>query len=233
MIKFIAYNKLMNLQKILLIALVLSSLNFIQAQIPPGTIKINDSLFIDKSPVTNIMYIEYLSYKEILKRKGFASFDDFIKETKTLSFLISPLLLKKNYANNKYLIRKKYYDHKKFNKHPVLNITKEQAVNFCKWRSQMVNHLWIQRNILANKQTRVINYRLLQKSEFINAKYFFTHSKNIIQFNKDLLKIKSKDIPENMFSIFPINELTTNEKLLNKTSNSIFTGFRCICEFKK
>ena len=34
---------------------------------PPGTLKLNDSLFIDKTPVTNMMFIEYLIEKDELK----------------------------------------------------------------------------------------------------------------------------------------------------------------------
>jgi hypothetical protein len=35
-----------------------------ELKIPPGTIKLNNSLFIDQSPVTNLMWIEYLTIKK-------------------------------------------------------------------------------------------------------------------------------------------------------------------------
>ncbi len=222
---------------ILPLVLLLPSFYIIQAQVPPGTIILNDSTYIDRSPVTNEMYIEYLNYKEFLKEKGGSSFKDFIEyideKTNTFPTLISPILLKDFYANNKYFIKKKYYNHNRYDKHPLLNITKKQAAEYCEWRSKMVNHLWVNKFYLTNIKTDIINYRLPKENELIEAKYFFTHSKKIIELNQELLKIKTNKLLTNYFIIFPINEFTDDDgKLFNKKSNSAHTGFRCICEFK-
>ena len=53
----------------------------------------------------------------------------------------SPLLIE-FYSSNKYLKRRGYGGETKFKYHPVLNVSKNQAAEYCKWRTEMVNHLW-------------------------------------------------------------------------------------------
>jgi len=47
-----------------------SSFTYCQSINPPGTIKLNDSLYIDCTPITNLMFLEYLADKDFLKKKG-------------------------------------------------------------------------------------------------------------------------------------------------------------------
>ena len=209
--------------------------------IPPGTIKLNDSLFIDKTPITNFSYIEYLNVKEVLKNNGYFTFDEFVKETNEtdlplemrIIIIPSPLLIE-FYSNNKYLKRKGYGRKINFKYHPVLNVSKKQAIEFCKWRTQMVNHLWKNDEDFASNKNLVdkFSYRLASINELINANTFFSNSNTKTEFTKKLLKIK-KTKDTNGFTIFPVNEFTATDSLFNQKPNHEFKGFRCICEIKK
>lgn len=210
-----------------------------ELKIPPGTIKLNNSLFIDQSPVTNLMWIEYLTIKKILKNKGYSSFEKFTKETnengfpKDMNTLNLPLLINL-YSKNKYLKRKKYGREYKYSNHPVLNISKEQATDFCKWRTEMVSHLWLydDRYSSIKNQSNKILYRLADKNELDFAYAYFSNLDRVIEYEKNLFIIKQDKITTN-FIIFPVNELTVSQQLFNYMPNFEFTGFRCICEIKK
>lgn len=209
--------------------------------VPPGTLQLNDSLFIDKSPVTNLMFIEYLTVKKVLKNKGYTSFKEFTKETNENGFPIemriiiypSPLLIE-FYSNNKYLKSKGYGREYKFSYHPVLNVSKKLATDFCKWRSEMVSHLWLndEKYSSIKNQSDKISYRLAATNELIRANTYFSNLKRAIEFKEKLLKIKQDKVTTE-FTVFPVNELTTSEQLFNDKPNFEFTGFRCVCEMKK
>lgn len=225
--------------------LIICNFHLLNAQndlgIPPGTLQLNDSLFIDISPVTNLMFLEYLTVKEVLKSKGYTSVREFTKgtsengfpiEMRTLSYP-SPLLIE-FYLKNKYLKRKGYGREYKFRYHPVLNISKKQAIDFCKWRTEMVSHLWLNDEKYASikYQSDKISYRLATKNELILANTYFSNLDRVIEFKEKLLKIKQDKITSE-FTVFPVNELTTSEQLFNDKPSFEFTGFRCACELKK
>lgn len=208
---------------------------------PPGTIQLNDSLFIDKSPVTNFMFIEYLTVKKTLEGKGFITFGQFTKVTNEKGFplemriikLPSPLLIE-FYSNNNYLKRKGYGRESKFKYHPVLNVPKKQAIDFCKWRTEMVSHLWKndEKHSKYKNLSDKISYRLATQNELELANTFFSNLNRAVDFKEKILKIK-KEKEATDFTVFPIRELTISEQLFNNNSNFEFTGFRCVCEMKK
>ncbi|POY39566.1 hypothetical protein C3L50_10385 [Flavobacterium alvei] len=229
--------------KKIIVLLLIGNFGVLNAQnsieIPPGTIQLNDSLFIDVSPVTNSTFTEYLTAKKVLKNKGYDSFSEFTKATNEKGFpiemkVIFPPLLIDFYSNNNYLTELGYWSGYQFQYHPVLNVSKEQAINFCKWRTEMVSHLWKydEKHALNKNQSDKINYRLATENELILAKTFFSNSNTIIEFKEKLLDIKLEK-NATQFTIFPVKELTTSEKLFNFNSNYGFTGFRCICEIEK
>lgn len=119
--------------------------------IPPGTIAINDSLYIDKAPVNNVMYHEFLKSVNTFWN---LSMHDSIKKIPTFNLpkkfysnnskinKNNELYGKMNLNNNSTLINQitidNYFNHPKYNYNPVLQISKEQAELFCKWRTDMV-----------------------------------------------------------------------------------------------
>lgn len=224
--------------------LLLCPFCFLNAQrdltLPPGTIALNDSLFIDKSPVTNRMFNEYLTVKNVLKNKGYSSFSQYVVEDKITGFpdemrefyYPSPFLIDL-YSNITNLTRNGYHKDPKYKNHPVLNISTEQAMDYCRWRTEMVQHLWTYDATHAAKKNLAtkINYRLITKDELIRAKQNLSNSKKINEFKANLLKIKiQKEVTQ--FSIFPINEMTTTEEVVFEVSDFEYSGFRCVCETK-
>lgn len=208
---------------------------------PPGTIKLNDSVFIDKSPVTNIMFTEYLNVNKILKNKGYDSFKEFTSATNESGFPIefriirtpSPLLIEL-YANDKFLNKKGYATESNFTDFPVLNVEKATAMDYCKWRTEMVAHLWMNddKYIIVKDLAKKIIYRLAAKEELLNASSMYSNSGNLVTLEGKLLKIK-KEIPPNKFIIFPIAEMTNSDQFFNNQEDFEYTGFRCICEINK
>lgn len=209
--------------------------------IPPGTLKLNDSVFIDKSPVSNIMFSEYLNVKKVLKNKGYNSFNEFTAETNESGFPLefrilripSPLLIE-FYANDKFLNKKGYATESKYTDFPVLNVPKTIAMNYCKWRTEMVSHLWMydEKYATVKDLAEKIVYRLATKEELLNASSIYSNSGNLVTFKGKLLKIK-EEIQSNKFSVFPISEMTLSDEFFNDQEDYEYIGFRCICEINK
>lgn len=228
--------------KIIITVFLIFNFSILKAQdslrIPPGTIKLNDSLFIDQTPVTNFMFLEYLAGKKSLNSMGYSRFSHFAKTTNETGFpkyamSFPSTYLIEFYSDKKYLRRKQYAEFK-FKYHPVLNISKKEATDYCQWRTDMVRHLYkyhekqeLNRD-LANK----ISYRLVTNDELINAKNFFSNSNTLTEFNENLLKMELQDELTG-FVIFPINEMTQSEPLINEKLDADFIGFRCVCEIKE
>jgi formylglycine-generating enzyme required for sulfatase activity len=93
---------------------------------PPGTVKINDTLFVDQTEVANVHWREYLYY---LNR--FDSGNAYKALPDTLVWRDS------NPFNEP--LTKYYFRHPMFNRYPAVGISYEQAVEFCKWRTYVAN----------------------------------------------------------------------------------------------
>jgi formylglycine-generating enzyme required for sulfatase activity len=94
---------------------------------PPGTVKINDTLYIDQTEVTNISWREYLYYLSDIKK-------DESEYQKAL-----PDTLVWNSDTSASPLSEYYYRHPSFNNYPVVGISYEQANEFCKWRTYAAN----------------------------------------------------------------------------------------------
>ncbi len=99
--------------------LFLSSSIFAQIN-PPGGVKLSDSLYLDKTEITNIHWIEYEYY---VKRDSSEEFYNTI---------LPALAVTENY-------RPDYFRHPAYRYHPVVGITHAQALEYCKWRTKSVN----------------------------------------------------------------------------------------------
>lgn len=173
-------------------------------------------MFIDKSPVTNIIFSEYLNVKKILKNKAFDSFKEFTSATNQIGFPLefpniripSPLLIE-FYSNDKFLNKKGYATESNFTYFPILNIEKATAINYCKWRTEMVAHLWMydEKYAIVKDLAKQILYRLPTKEELLNANTMYYNSCNLVTLKGKLLKIKA-EIQSNKFSVFPISKMT-------------------------
>lgn len=125
---------------------------------PPGTVRLNDTLFIDKTEIGNVHWREFV-YALLMRDNDTAA---SIKNTPDTTIF-------KDYQcyGGPYVF--KYFSHPAFNYYPVVGITYEQAVAFCEWRSRMVNWLYNQdprQNPYPNKK---YHYRLPTIEEWESA----------------------------------------------------------------
>tara|TARA_R110002012_G_scaffold283090_2_gene473201 strand:- start:153303 stop:153956 length:654 start_codon:yes stop_codon:yes gene_type:complete len=215
----------MNFFKNLLLVFAIStfSFQFSSAQsdiIPPGTLKINDSLYMDKSPVTNNMYQELF----------FSSKAD--SEKTPITLIVS------NGSNTDGNWIDMYSKNPKYQFFPILNITKEQAEYYCKWRSDKVQLLWDTKFPDNNK---LVFYRLPTTKEYENALNVFKGRRLFKAYQADNpLELKIKKHPKKEFVTYNISEITGDDLFFGENWKGItptelpntYTGFRCICEVK-
>jgi formylglycine-generating enzyme required for sulfatase activity len=93
---------------------------------PPGTVWLHDNLFIDQAEVRNLDYLEFLYWTN--KREP-GKLKEILPDTlvwRDSSFYNEPYV---DY----------YLRHPAYRDYPVVGISYEQAVAFCKWRSDRVN----------------------------------------------------------------------------------------------
>lgn len=120
---------------------------------PPGTIRINDTLFMDKHEVPNMSWreFEFWSYRNNGADTGIlpdtARFGD-------LGLDISGALTRQ------------YYRKPSFNDFPMVGISHAQAEAFCRWRSARVNELIASGKAPKDWKFKKVQYRLPTEAEW-------------------------------------------------------------------
>jgi formylglycine-generating enzyme required for sulfatase activity len=145
------------MKKIVLFTVVLGSLclSFRKEKsfIPPGTVQINDTLFADETEISNFSWREYewwISAKYgVNSKEHIAALPDTMVWKETLSY------------NDPYV--KHYYRHPAYKNYPVVGISYEQAVDFCKWRTDRVKMFLTRKKDFTNQN---FEYRLPTKAEW-------------------------------------------------------------------
>ena len=120
--------------------------------VPPGTIPINETFFADECEFSNLSCIEY----EYLTAVNFGRFS---KEH--LATLPDTLVWRDAQAYNEPYV-KYYYRHLAYRNYPVVGISHDQALAFCKWRTERVKAFYY----LRYKKKIDINYRLPSEQEW-------------------------------------------------------------------
>ena len=231
--------------RIILLAIILIwTSNSVIAQdkmlVPPGTMKLQDSLYIDNAPVTNMMFLEYLTAKHSLRERGFTKFSELqnsSREQFDAIITMYPTFLKNLNQDESILTKRHYFENIKYKYSPVLRISKEQAIDFCNWRTEMVMYLWSR---MKKSDIRNIKYRLPSKSELVSAKEHFASLDQLrIDDGRNPMKFKTDKIVTD-FIIYNISEFTDSEEFYGENwkkstpanSPNDVTGFRCICEIQ-
>ncbi|HET6990873.1 MAG TPA: SUMF1/EgtB/PvdO family nonheme iron enzyme [Bacteroidia bacterium] len=93
---------------------------------PPGCVWLHDNIFIDETEVTNLDYIEFLYWEN---RKDPEKYKAMLPDTLVWR---DSSMFNEPYVNY-------YLRHPAYRDYPVVGISYEQAVAFCKWRSDRVN----------------------------------------------------------------------------------------------
>lgn len=102
---------------------------------PPNAIKINDSLFVDWTEVSNINWKEYNMYN--LRIYGEQSLQ-YIESLPYLLGYVRALDENNELKVESDVTRDFYYHEAEYDDYPITGITLEQAKNFSKWRSDRV-----------------------------------------------------------------------------------------------
>ncbi len=133
--------------------------------IPPGTVQINDTLFADETEITNFSWQEYESWNASIYG---------VNSKEHLATLPDTLVWReKNSYNEPYV--QYYYRHPAYKEFPVVGVSYEQAVAYCKWRTERVKAFMT----LGKKfQYRDFEYRLPKKTEWEKLAEFSTHLLN-------------------------------------------------------
>jgi len=120
---------------------------------PPGTKKINENLFFDETEVTNFMWEEYLFWQANKYGKNSVEYMKSLPDTTV-------------WGNTPY--KNFYLWHPAYKNYPVVGISYEQVLKFCKWRTDRVKELF---DIQKQKDKKSIypktfSYRLPTKEEW-------------------------------------------------------------------
>ena len=121
--------------------------------VPPGTVKYNDTLFIDEAEISNFSWKEYEFW--IKNKYGKNSPEHKAAVPDTLVWL------EKYSYNEPYTCV--YYWHLAYRDFPVVGISYEQVVEFCKWRTERVSVFMA---ISGKYKGLSIEYRLPTKYEW-------------------------------------------------------------------
>lgn len=135
---------------------------------PPGTIQISDNLFIDKTEVANLHWLEYLHQ---IKRDSTAAFYQSQLPDSTARIV----LVTKPNTNPPEVYAQPYLLWPGYRFYPLVDLTYEQAVAYCKWRSTLVNRDFFQSKDFLRKHPELrdfsieVEYRLPTEAEWQQA----------------------------------------------------------------
>lgn len=238
---------------------------------PPGTVWLRDSVFIDVNPIKNIDYREFLSFvavtysKEVRDTlKKIPSFGIHMENFRTYMRLAGkdPDLIKKMAIRYDMMLSwrmnmEEYINNPIYKDYPIVNISYNQAIMFCEWRTDMVMLFYAtdcKKESQRLKYYTRIRYRLPTAEEFA---YALSKFKNNIILNKALYagdkvctypavpqkqKVDFYYIPNNIAEMTLVDKLavgiswhdedTTRNyaKTLEYFGPRDWLGFRCVCE---
>lgn len=128
---------------------------------PTGTVKIDNDLYIDETEITNFNWQEYVMWLANKHGKTAIEYKNALPDTMVWR--------EKEYYNEPYT--RYYYNHPAYNDYPVVGISYEQAVNYCKWRTDRVKESFKIKALTDKKNVYPINfeYRLPTKEEWEKA----------------------------------------------------------------
>jgi formylglycine-generating enzyme required for sulfatase activity len=121
--------------------------------IPPGTVQINDTLFADACEISNFSWQEYVLSMATVYGKN---------SKEHLAALPDTLVWRDNLSYNEPYVQY-YYRHPAYKDYPVVGISYEQALGFCKWRTERVKMFLTRKKDFKHHN---FEYRLPTKAEW-------------------------------------------------------------------
>ena len=212
-----------------------------KSETPPGTLQISTGFFVDKNEITVVDWREYMYWTKRVYGENSDEYKKIFPDTSVCTGAIPD----------------NYFTDAKYLNYPIIGISYEQAVDYCKWRSDRVNEgYWIKEtgksydfviNFDYNYDDlpKIYKYRLPTKAEWLEI----TKYKYVKQINTEnnsirpVSDVKNKGIYELGTNV---SEMTSekgvamggNWKSPNNyneykyDSPSEIIGFRCVCERK-
>jgi formylglycine-generating enzyme required for sulfatase activity len=122
--------------------------------IPPGTVQINDTLFADETEVSMLSWHEYVYWMRDAYGKGSKEYLSSLPDTNVWRF---------DSVNKQSAFSSFYFKNMAYKDYPVVGVSYEQVLAFCKWRTERVREfMWM------SKKYDLINfeYRLPSKQEW-------------------------------------------------------------------
>ena len=123
------------MKRILLPVLVMTALAFLSPgkekhkmiKGPPGTLFVRDTIFMDIYEVTNLNYREFIDWT----KKKYNETEKYITERE----MPDTLIWRKFGTYSKDMVDA-YFSHPKYSDFPVVGVSHQQAMDYCKWRSE-------------------------------------------------------------------------------------------------
>lgn len=125
---------------------------------PPGTVKINDTLYLDETEVSNFSWREFEYWTAV--RYG--------KNSDEYKFVLPDTLVWMNSRFKNEAMSNLYHWHPAFRDYPVVGISYEQAVAYCKWRTGRVKEYMLRSGKYKNLE---LTYRLPDEKEWMSATF--------------------------------------------------------------
>lgn len=235
------------LKRLLILAIIFGCFSFYfkRYKNPPGTVKIYEGFYADETEVSNFSWLEF-EY-EIKRRYGTFSKEHLAVIPDTTVWLKYP-------AGD--ILAQNYYRSIAYRDYPVVGISYEQALMFCKWRTIRVKQFYA----LGYREELKINYRLPKESEW---EFLAINSNNKNSFKKPFTNDSLKRMPimpeytysgsPNLFKIYNlignVAELVEEKSVakggsfLNSLEESLpgkrqeyknpeaCLGLRCVCDY--
>lgn len=120
--------------------------------IPPGTVQISETFFADETEISNFSWNEYERW--VAAKYGVNSPEH------TFTLPDTTVWRGKDFNNEPYVLH--YYRHPAYKNYPVVGISYEQALAFCKWRTARVKEF----SYIGYKKEWDLEYRLPNKEEW-------------------------------------------------------------------
>jgi formylglycine-generating enzyme required for sulfatase activity len=160
---------------------------------PPGTVKVAENLYFDITEVKNVDYREYLYWLKNIHGKAAEVYAKAVPDTNVWRTKLSY-----NAPYSEYYLR-----HPAYAEYPLVGISYDQAVAFCKWRSDRLNEsMYIKENKIkpiigepVSPVPEVVRYRLPTKAEwekYASSGFDAKNSKKLAKYNYTYGNFKPK-----------------------------------------
>lgn len=125
---------------------------------PTGTVKIKDNIYMDETEITNFNWQEYVAWQATTYGKISNEYKNALPDT---------LVWKEKESFNEPYVQY-YYSHPAYREYPVVGISYEQAVLYCKWRTERLKEFFKTKELTDKKNVYPTNfeYRLPTKGEW-------------------------------------------------------------------